>query len=80
MLGFGLRSRKERSAMRFAGGAGLAVFASLYLALPVSIAEAQTADTVLFNGKILTVDKDFSVNRRWRSATARCWRQAHRRQ
>src|ERR1035437_4204169 len=61
MLGFGLRSRKERSAMRFAAGAGLAVFASLYFALPVSIAEAQTADAVLFNGKILTVDKDFSV-------------------
>jgi predicted amidohydrolase YtcJ len=61
MLGFGLRSRKERPARRSAGGAGLAVFASLYLALPVSIAEAQTADAVLFNGKILTVDKDFSV-------------------
>jgi predicted amidohydrolase YtcJ len=25
------------------------------------VASAQTADTVLFNGKILTVDKDFSV-------------------
>ena len=61
MLGFGLRSRKERPAMRFAAGAGLAVFASLYLALSVSIAEAQPADAVLFNGKILTVDKDFSV-------------------
>src|SRR5450759_16077 len=62
MLGFGsLRPRNERSAMRFAGGAGLAGFASLYLALPVSVAEAQTADAVLFNGKILTVDKDFSV-------------------
>jgi hypothetical protein len=47
--------------MRSAGGAGRAVFASLYLALPVSVAEAQTADAVLFNGKILTVDKDFSV-------------------
>jgi predicted amidohydrolase YtcJ len=47
--------------MRFAAGAGLAVFASLYLALSVSIAEAQPADAVLFNGKILTVDKDFSV-------------------
>ena len=61
MLGFGLRPRNERSAMRFAGGAGLAVFASLYLALPVSVVAAQTADAVLFNGKILTVDKDFSV-------------------
>jgi predicted amidohydrolase YtcJ len=31
------------------------------LALPTSLAWAQTADTILFNGKILTVDKDFSV-------------------
>ena len=37
---------------------GLALLAAL--SLP-SIASAQTADTVLFNGKILTVDKDFSV-------------------
>jgi predicted amidohydrolase YtcJ len=29
--------------------------------LSSSSALAQTADTVLFNGKILTVDKDFSV-------------------
>jgi predicted amidohydrolase YtcJ len=33
----------------------------LYLTLPASIACAQTADTVLFNGKILTVDKGFSI-------------------
>ena len=38
-----------------------AILAALYLALPAGIASAQTADTVLFNGKILTVDKDFSV-------------------
>ena len=39
----------------------LAVVATLSFASPVSMASAQTADTVLFNGKILTVDKDFSV-------------------
>src|ERR1700692_49224 len=31
------------------------------LSLPASIALAQTNDTVLFDGKVLTVDKDFSV-------------------
>ena len=31
------------------------------LMLPAGIASAQTADTVLFNGKVLTVDKDFST-------------------
>jgi hypothetical protein len=30
------------------------------LALPASLASAQTADAILFNGKILTVDKNFS--------------------
>jgi predicted amidohydrolase YtcJ len=39
----------------------LAIVATLSFALPVSMASAQIADTVLFNGKILTVDKDFSV-------------------
>src|SRR3981189_1850711 len=39
----------------------LTIFTALYLTLPVTVAFAQTADTVLFNGKILTVDKDFSV-------------------
>ena len=39
----------------------LAVFVAACLALPTSIASAQTADTVLFNGKIVTVDKDFSI-------------------
>jgi hypothetical protein len=39
----------------------LAVIVSLYLVSPVGYVQAQTADTVLFNGKILTVDKEFSV-------------------
>lgn len=39
----------------------LAVLAGLYLISHVDDARAQTADTVLFNGKVLTVDKDFSV-------------------
>lgn len=39
----------------------LAVAATLSFASPVGYVQAQTADTVLFNGKILTVDKDFSV-------------------
>src|SRR6266481_5154200 len=42
-------------------GKALAIFTVLYLASPASLAFAETADTVLFNGKILTVDKDFSV-------------------
>src|SRR6266849_5436620 len=42
-------------------GKAFAIFVALYLALPASPASAQTADAVLFNGKILTVDKDFSV-------------------
>src|SRR5450631_1814093 len=43
-------------------GKAFAIFVALYLALPANPASAQTADTVLFNGKILTVDKDFSIN------------------
>jgi predicted amidohydrolase YtcJ len=39
----------------------LAAIAALCLILPAGPASAQTADTVLFNGKILTVDKEFSV-------------------
>jgi len=35
-----------------------ALLTSLLLA---TAASAQTADTVLFNGKVVTVDKDFSV-------------------
>ena len=42
-------------------GKALTIFTVLYLASPASLAFAETADTVLFNGKILTVDKDFSV-------------------
>jgi hypothetical protein len=34
---------------------------ALSFASSAGIASAQTADTVLFNGKVLTVDKDFSV-------------------
>ena len=56
MMGPGLQSR--RNANRLARSLALA---ALCLAWPVSIASAQSADTVLFNGKILTVDKDFSV-------------------
>src|SRR5258707_12214097 len=44
-----------------AHGNAFAIFVALYLALPASPASAQTADAILFNGKILTVDKDFSV-------------------
>src|SRR5882762_1312339 len=42
-------------------GKALTIFTVLYLASPASLAFAETADTVLFNGKILTVDKDFRV-------------------
>jgi predicted amidohydrolase YtcJ len=59
MLGLG--SEKETSVKRMARDAALAALAALCLTLPVSAASAQTADAVLFNGKILTVDKDFSV-------------------
>ena len=34
---------------------------ALALSLGTNAASAETADTILFNGKILTVDKDFSV-------------------
>src|SRR6202790_4924708 len=53
-------SKMETSA-KSARAIALAWFAALLLILPARIASAQTADTVLFNGKILTVDKDFSV-------------------
>jgi predicted amidohydrolase YtcJ len=61
MLCLGSRSSNETSIERFAIGRTLAVLATLSLASPVTTALAQAADTVLFNGKILTVDKDFSV-------------------
>ena len=47
----GITSHLLRAALTFAA----------LLSFPASFALAQTADTVLFNGKILTVDKDFSV-------------------
>jgi predicted amidohydrolase YtcJ len=37
-----------------------ATLTGVLLATPIDAASAETADTVLFNGKILTVDKDFS--------------------
>src|SRR6202163_1426355 len=55
---FGLGSQPRRNSIRLASGLAVVV---LYLAQPASPASAQTADTVLFNGKILTVDKDFSI-------------------
>src|ERR1700737_901863 len=61
MLRLDLPFRKRRPALRSARGKALAVFAALYLIFPAGFASAQSADTVLFNGKILTVDKDFRV-------------------
>src|SRR5258707_5320475 len=55
---FGLGSRPRRNSIRLARGLAVVV---RYLALPANPASAQAADTVLFNGKILTVDKDFSI-------------------
>jgi predicted amidohydrolase YtcJ len=37
------------------------MFVALALAAAIGSASAETADTLLFNGKILTVDRDFSV-------------------
>jgi predicted amidohydrolase YtcJ len=39
-----------------------AIFASLALAASVTAATAESADIVLFNGKVVTVDSDFSVH------------------
>jgi predicted amidohydrolase YtcJ len=61
MLRSGLPFTKRRSAMRLACGRALAAFAALYLGCQPGVASAETADTVLFNGKILTADKDFKV-------------------
>jgi predicted amidohydrolase YtcJ len=58
MLGLG--SEIETSA-KSARAVALASVAAVFLILPVNVASAQTADTILFNGKILTVDRDFSV-------------------
>jgi predicted amidohydrolase YtcJ len=59
MLGLG--SNEETSTKRLACGSALAALASLAVTLAIGAASAETADTVLFNGKIVTVDKDFSV-------------------
>jgi predicted amidohydrolase YtcJ len=56
-----VRQKKYGSDDMLGLGKALAIFTVLYLASPASLAFAETADTVLFNGKILTVDKDFSV-------------------
>jgi len=61
MLNLGSRPSNEMPASRFFCLRTLAVLGTLYIASPVTAASAQTADTVLFNGKILTVDKDFSI-------------------
>src|SRR5258707_6855466 len=42
-------------------GKDLTIFAALYLAAPASLAFADTADTVLFNGNILTVNTDSPI-------------------
>jgi predicted amidohydrolase YtcJ len=39
----------------------IAILTSLALAASVTSAAAESADTVLFNGKVVTVDKDFSI-------------------
>ena len=59
MLGFGSLRRmlSTSSACRTA----MAALAGLCFATDAGIASAETADAVLFNGKILTVDNDFSV-------------------
>jgi predicted amidohydrolase YtcJ len=56
-----VRQKKYGSDDMLSFGKALTIFAALCLAAPVTVAYAQTADSVLFNGKILTVDKDFSV-------------------
>jgi predicted amidohydrolase YtcJ len=55
----GFMSRAKDSSFRSI--ATLIVFSVLPLLWPAASASAQSADTVLFNGRILTVDKDFSV-------------------
>src|SRR5947199_62771 len=48
-----LRSNSARLSCYFA--------AAFIMTSPMGVAAAQTADTILFNGRILTVDKDFST-------------------
>jgi predicted amidohydrolase YtcJ len=57
----GLGSSTKAAATRSARIKALAMFAGLCLLLTAGAASAQTADAVLFNGKIVTVDRDFSV-------------------
>ena len=59
MLGLGSLRRTSRTGS--VRRAALAALAGLCVAYDVGIASAETADAVLFNGKILTVDNDFSV-------------------
>jgi len=59
MLGLG--TKNETRTKRSCRGIALAGLAGLAFAALPNFAAAQTADAVLFNGKILTVDKDFSV-------------------
>ena len=59
MLGFG--SLRRTLSTGSVGRAAMAALAGLCFAGDAGIAAAETADTVLFNGKILTVDADFSV-------------------
>ncbi len=61
MSRFGSPASKQRSARRPACYKAFAAFGALYFAALTGVASAQTADTVLFNGKILTVDKEFST-------------------
>jgi predicted amidohydrolase YtcJ len=56
-----LRSQKQKPESRFGHRRSFAAATALCGVLLAGGASAQTADTVLFNGKILTVDKDFSV-------------------
>jgi predicted amidohydrolase YtcJ len=54
-------SSPESAAKRSARGTALAALAGLCLTQWAGAAFAQTADIVLFNGKIVSVDRDFSV-------------------
>jgi len=56
----------------------LALCAALAIAWPVDHASAQSADTIFFNGKILTVDKEFSVQQALAIGMGRSLPQARR--
>jgi predicted amidohydrolase YtcJ len=57
----GSQIKQESSARRSDRGRAVTAFGALCLTSLASVASAQTADTVLFNGKILTVDRGFST-------------------